>query len=151
MKCLICNNMTTKKIKCLLCNEVFCSYNCMESHIILAHNNKIIQNIIDIKNNLNNNINNNIQTEKENKEERETKIKSPYLIPGILNIRRTYDEKYNLDNFIPIFENGKPKIIGCGSFGKVFLVMNKINKKYYAIKHMEKQILINKMNNLDGI
>ena len=151
MKCLICNNMTTKKIKCLLCNEVFCSYNCMESHIILAHNNKIIQNIIDIKKNLNNNINNNIQTEKENKEERETKIKSPYLIPGILNIRRTYDEKYNLDNFIPIFENGKPKIIGCGSFGKVFLVMNKINKKYYAIKHMEKQILINKMNNLDGI
>ena len=151
MKCLICNGITSKQIKCLLCNHVFCSYNCMESHIIISHNNRIIQNIIDIKNNLNSNINNNIYLEEENKEERETIIQSPYLIPGILNIRRAYDQKYNLNNFIPIIEKGKPKIIGGGSFGQVFLVMNKINKKFYAIKHMEKKILIDKLNNLDGI
>ena len=79
-------------------------------------------------------------------------IKSPYLIPGILNIQRiNYNEKYNLDNFIPIFENGKPKIIGCGSFGQVFLVMNTINKKLYAIKHMEKKSLSAKLDSFEGI
>ena len=128
MKCLICNGVTSKRIKCLLCNHVFCSYNCMETHIIISHNNRIIQNIIDIKNNLNSNINNNNYLEEEKKEEREIKIQSPYLIPGILNIRRSYDQKYNLNNFIPIIEKGKPKIIGGGSFGQVFLVLNKKNK-----------------------
>ena len=78
-------------------------------------------------------------------------IQSPYLIPGILNIKRNYDEKYNLNNFIPIFEDGKPKIIGGGSFGQVFLVMNIKNKKLYAIKHMEKKSLSSKLNSLDGI
>ena len=91
------------------------------------------------------------QLENDNKKENEINIQTPYLIPGILNIRRSFDQKYNLNNFIPILEDDKPKIIGCGAFGQVFLVMNKINQKYYAIKHMEKKILANKMNNLDGI
>ena len=79
-------------------------------------------------------------------------IKSPYLIPGVLKMEKiNYDEKYNLDNFVPIFEEGKPKIIGCGSFGEVFLVMNTINKKLYAIKHMEKKSLSTKLNSLEGI
>ena len=62
-------------------------------------------------------------------------ITSPYLIEGIYYKQRNFDEKYNLDNFIPVFENGEPKIIGGGSFGQVYLVTNIINKKSYAIKH----------------
>ena len=153
MKCSLCHNKTTQKTKCLLCLDYFCSYKCMESHITLFHNKKFEQNIVRSDNNSNNiNINNNIiNTQLYQEEKNQTKIKSPYLIPGILNIRRTYDQKYSLNNFCPIFEDGKPKIIGCGSFGQVFLVMNKINKKLYAIKHMEKKILAEKLNNLDGI
>ena len=147
MKCLICHNNISHNIKCLLCLEKFCSYNCMESHILIAHNKKIIQNIIDTKNNLNKG---KIQYNLTN-EENEKKVLSPYLIPGILNIKRSYDQKYNLNNFIPVLENGKPRIIGFGSFGQVFLVMNRINKKYYAIKHMEKKALLDKLDNLDGI
>ena len=152
MKCSLCNNNLSNKKKCLLCHQIFCSYICIESHIILAHN----KTIYNKNNNLNYNLNKNISKIKpkkieEEKEEKEFKIQSPYLIPGILNIKRTYDQKYNLNNFIPIFEKDKPKVIGCGSFGEVFLVMNKINRKYYAIKHMEKKILIEKLNNLEGI
>ena len=81
----------------------------------------------------------------------QSQIQSPYLVPGILNKKRNYDAKYNLDNFIYIFEDQKPKILGGGSFGQVLLVMNKINKKLYAIKHMEKKSLLKKLNSLEGI
>ena len=152
MKCSKCHNNISEKVNCLLCEEYFCSNECMKSHIILAHNKKNILNDSNNNNTLDKNTNKNkinLQNKKEN--EMDINIHSPYLIPGILNVRRKYDEKYNLDNFIPIFENGKAKIIGGGSFGKVFLVLNKINKKLYAIKHMEKKILSEKLNNLDGI
>ena len=54
MECSICHNNISKKIKCLLCLELFCSYDCMESHIIISHHKKIIQNIMDINEKLNN-------------------------------------------------------------------------------------------------
>ena len=131
MKCPICQHNIKLKLKCLLCLHYFCSTDCMKCHIILTHNEKSYKNI--------NSSNNDIRVY--NEEKREINIKSPYLVPGILSLRRTYNQKYNLNNFNPIFEDGKPKIIGCGSFGQVFLVMNKIDQKLYAIKHMEKKIL----------
>jgi serine/threonine protein kinase len=36
------------------------------------------------------------------------------------------------------------KVIDKGSFGKVFLVVNKQNKKLYAMKRINKDILIDK-------
>ena len=137
MKCSMCNDHLSNKQKCLLCHQLFCSYICIESHIILAHNKKVYQNYININNNSNNKKRNNIIDVIE--EEKEIIIQSPYLIPGIFNIKRTYDQKYNLNNFISVYEKSRPKVIGCGSFGKVYLVMHKRNKKHYAIKHMEKK------------
>mgnify|MGYP002624194063 CR=1 FL=1 len=150
MDCSNCHNNIDKSVNCINCGEHFCSYNCMKSHMILSH--KKNMNIpIDFNNsNCTSKNTKNYQTNLNNK--RHHGIKSPYIIPGILNIRRiNYNEKYNLDNFIPIIENGKPKIIGCGSFGQVFLVMNTINKKLYAIKHMEKKSLSNKLDSFEGI
>ena len=146
MKCPICHNNIDLNKKCIFCPSYFCSNICMKYHIYLSHNEKSNHNIISTNNNNNSN---NIKAY--NKEKNEAKIKSPYIVPGILSIRRTYNQKYNLNNFDPIFENGEPKIIGCGSFGQVFLVMNKIDQKFYAIKHMEKKILSEKLNNLEGI
>ena len=139
MKCSKCHNIIEQKINCLLCKNIFCSYNCMEAHMIALHKKNFIFN------DDTDNENNNIQKKYFSNLNKNNNIKSPYLIPGILNIKRNYDEKYNLDNFIPVFENNKPKIIGCGSFGQVFLVLNTINKKLYAIKHMEKKKFINKI------
>ena len=149
MKCSKCFNIISEKVKCLLCEEYFCSKKCMELHIISSHNKEKTINDKKIDNNLNNKKKSNSNIEKEF--EREKNINSPYIIQGILNIKRTYDEKYNLNNFFKITENGKPIIIGGGSFGQVFLVKNKINRKLYAIKHMKKKILAEKLNNLDGI
>ena len=147
MKCSNCKNNLYTKINCIFCRTIFCSYDCMESHLFLAHKKNLM---INLPTNNNNNVNNqkrNISNSSLNNID----IQSPYLIPGILNLKRKYDEKYNLENFIPIFEDEKPKIIGGGSFGKVFLVMNTINKNLYAIKHMNKNILSNKLNSLEGI
>ena len=149
MNCSNCHNNIDKSVNCINCGAHFCSYNCMKSHLILS--NKKNMNIpIDFNNtNYTSENSKNYLIYLNNKH---NNIKSPYLIPGILNIKRiNYNEKYNLDNFIPIFENGKPKIIGCGSFGQVFLVMNTINKKLYAIKHMEKKSLSAKLDSFEGI
>ena len=118
----------------------------MESHLFVFHKKDLLLNM-PINNNPNNANDNYIQ----NNDKNENIVVSPYLIPGIFNKRRKYDEKYNLNNFISIFENEKPKIIGGGSFGQVFLVMNTINEKLYAIKHMSKKNLSSKLNSLEGI
>ena len=88
----------------------------------------------------------------QNSKNNQNNINSPYIVPGILNVhRKSYDEKYNLDNFIPILEDGKPKLLGSGSFGQVFLALNIINKKLYAIKYMDKKSLSTKLNSFEGI
>ena len=146
MKCLKCHNAISQKVNCLFCKGIFCSYNCMESHVILSHKNNLMINIPNNDKILNKKYYSSITEENKN-----YNFDSPYIIPGILNKQRKYDEKYNLNNFISIFENEKPKIIGGGSFGQVFLVMNTINKKLYAIKHMTKKSLSTKLNSFEGI
>ena len=54
MKCSMCNDYLSNKQKCLLCHQLFCSYICIESHIILAHNKKVYQKKININNNVDN-------------------------------------------------------------------------------------------------
>jgi serine/threonine protein kinase len=118
----------------------------MESHMLLSHQKNLLINFPN-----DNKFNFNKKNHSSNLDENQINIESPYLIPGILNNRRKYDEKYNLNNFLSIFENEKPKIIGGGSFGEVFLVMNTKNEKLYAIKHMSKKSLSKKLNSLEGI
>lgn len=48
------------------------------------------------------------------------------------------EQKYTLEDF------KIRKVIDKGSFGKVFLVVNKLNGKLYAMKRINKDILIDK-------
>jgi protein-serine/threonine kinase len=41
-------------------------------------------------------------------------------------------------------------LVGRGAFGKVFLVYSPVNKKFYALKSMRKDIILDK-NSLDSI
>ena len=62
-----------------------------------------------------------------------------------------YESIYEIKNFKHQIVNGNPKLLGYGSFGKVYLEINKINKKFYAIKHMEKKRIYKALKTLDPI
>ena len=119
MKCPNCFNDIITSSQCKYCPNIFCSLTCLQFHYSNYHN----------TNNNNNNL-------------RKTIINSPFLIKGILNKTIIYDDIYSLNNFVPILEeDGNIKTIGSGSYGQVYLGLNTITKKYYAIKHMDKKTI----------
>ena len=123
MKCQNCLNIIISLFKCNICQNIFCSLSCLEIHFLKYHNE-----------NINNSIN------------------SPFLVKGTLICSIKSDSTYNLQNFIPVFDDAdKLKIIGSGSFGEVYLGFNTITKKYYAIKHMDKSRLHKALKTLAGI
>ena len=136
MKCTNCSKTITTSVKfCKFCKKQLCSYSCLEIHLNTKHKSDFYK-----KNNSKKKLNFNKNI-----------INSPFLVTGKINKNIEYDPLYAVDNFSPIFENGEIKHIGGGSFGQVFLVINNINKKQYAIKHMQKEKLINILQTLDTI
>ena len=134
MKCSNCFKAITTSIKqCKFCKKNFCSYSCLGTHHISKHKTIILK-----KNNSKTKINFNTNIT----------VNSPFLVTGKINNKIEYDPLYSIDNFSPVFENGEVKKIGGGSFGQVFLVINNINKKQYAIKHMQKEKLMNILQSL---
>mgnify|MGYP002624591417 CR=1 FL=1 len=133
---------------CNFCKDQFCSESCLEHHINYFHLNG--QNLKKPKSNRirnNNNLYNNNGFVKIS-----DYFSSPYITKGtMLMTKPVFDKTYSLNNFEPVIENGKQKIIGSGSYGKVFLAINKIDKKYYAIKRMQKKNLIKALKTLKGI
>ena len=129
MKCSICNNIIITPLKCKDCSGIFCSFSCFKMHYLNYHNN-----------------NNYIYSENN------TIINSPFIVKGTLNNEIIYDSTYSLEYFIPVKDqNQKVKIIGAGAFGQVYLGLNTITKKYYAIKHIDKQNIFNYLHSLSNI
>ena len=128
MKCSNCQKDLISIFRCRYCSQTLCSLQCLEFHCSKFHS---------IKNTPSSNTSN---------------INSPYLLNGFLNSSIVYDSYYSLDNFVPIYdENGKVQIIGSGSYGQVYLAIHTINKKYYAIKHMDKKKLYSLLHSLSSI
>ena len=128
MKCSNCQKDLISIFRCRYCSQTLCSLQCLEFHCSKFHS---------IKNTPSSNT---------------SKINSPYLLSGFLNSSIVYDSYYSLDNFVPIYdENGKVQIIGSGSYGQVYLALHILNKKYYAIKHMDKKKLFSLLHSLNSI
>ena len=145
MKCSRCRNFIKSLYQCNICKQKLCSEDCLISHYTLYHQSNISSPVdshslnytINENENNNNNINNQL---------------SNLIVNGIYNNNEIkYDMKYSLDNFILINTKGEPKLIGNGSFGKVYLAKNKNDNEYYAIKHMIKSHIIKYLNNLEQI
>ena len=142
MKCSICQNYINTLFECNLCQEKFCSENCNFSHNQIYH-----QPVIEQSQNLALNNNSFLNFSREI-----PKSESPFLVKGVMNYSYIiYEPIFAPENFTLLIYNGVPKSIGSGSFGQVYLAINNINKKIYAIKHMEKEKLFKKLTCLDPI
>jgi serine/threonine protein kinase len=144
MNCFSCSKKITNKIKCDKCNNKFCSDSCLAFHYIFYHNEE------NINEELINNDNNNLNEDFNNDNFNNNNI-SPYITKAYFLKEIKYESIYDIKNFNHYLINGKPKLLGYGSFGKVYLEINKINKKLYAIKHMEKKTIKKALNTLDPI
>ena len=144
MNCSNCQNYIITFIKCNICQEKLCSEECLFSH------NQIFHQFSFEESHLDNSIYNNSFL---NYAREETQISSPFLVNGIMNNDYIiYDSMFSPENFtLLLLPDGEPKSVGNGSFGQVFLAINNIDKKIYAIKHMDKEKLIQYLNSLDPI
>ena len=142
MNCSSCQNYINTPIKCNLCKEKFCSEKCIFSHNQIYHQPGVDQSQ-DLS--VNNNSFLNYAREAPNSE-------SPFLVKGVMNYSYIlYEPIFAPENFTLFISNGVPKTIGSGSFGNVYLAINNINKKMYAIKHMDKDKLFKYLTCLDPI
>ena len=146
MKCSRCRNFIKSTFQCNICKQKLCSEDCLISHSSEYHKSNASSPIIPYSFKKSNSFTINIHESKKNNDQ------SPFLVKGIFNNKKIiYDNFYSLENFTLININGEPKLIGNGSFGQVYLAENNLNKKVYAIKHMEKEELIKYLNDLDQI
>ena len=132
MNCYTCSKNLINTKNCPNCPKKFCSETCLYLHSILYHSEKVQSDMKEEETNNNNQI-------------------SPYMVKGFLNKEIKYESIYSLKNFVPVIINNREKLLGYGSFGKVFLSFNIINKKNYAIKHMEKKKIFKALHTLDTI
>ena len=152
--CQRCSKIVRSKKYCPSCNKLFCSDFCLKHHINISHlNEKYAKQSND--NNINNNniySNNSSIISDANNNSFTNKTLSPFITKGNMTLGKViYDDTYSLKNFKPVLENGRDKVIGSGAYGKVFLAINKSDKKYYAIKHMIKKDLYKALKTLKGI
>ena len=145
MECYCCSKKLKDYINCSFCKNKFCSESCLSLHNIFYHRenykpNNENERIENKSNNCINDIDSNNGT-----------YNSPYIVKGYLSMEIEYDPIYSLKNFSYEYFNGKPKLIGYGSFGRVYLAKHTFDKKYYAIKHMEKRNIYKALHSLDSI
>ena len=144
MKCRNCFKVIFSQIKCNSCNNLFCSNSCLDSHLFINHRSANLQK---------NKIYEKPKIERINNNENiiPYSICSPYITDGFISNQIKYETIYDLNNFIPVLEFNSPKIIGIGSYGKVYLYKNITDKKLYAIKHLDKMILCKSIHTIKRI
>ena len=144
MKCRNCFKVIFSQIKCNSCNNLFCSNSCLDSHLFINHRSANLQK---------NKIYEKPKIERINNNENliPYSICSPYITDGFISNQIKYESIYDLNNFIPVLEFNSPKIIGIGSYGKVYLYKNITDKKLYAIKHLDKMILCKSIHTIKRI
>ena len=74
-----------------------------------------------------------------------------FITFGIYKNLSLKNDFYNIDDFIPVLVNNKPKLLGEGRFSKVFLYKNKNTDSLYALKKISINKIIESGNNLNII
>ena len=126
-----------KYLKCKFCDNNFCSLSCLISHAQKHQHNP--NSAINLVNSLKRRQSQNL-TEQYN-----------FITSGDFRDKINYDNKYDIKNFEKVIEGIFPKQLGCGSFGRVFLVSHKETKELFALKTIEKRKIMVTYGKLDII
>ena len=126
-----------KYLKCKFCDNNFCSLSCLISHAQKHQHNP--NSAINLVNSLKRRQSQNL-TEQYN-----------FITSGDFRDKINYDNKYDFKNFEKVIEGIFPKQLGCGSFGRVFLVSHKETKELFALKTIEKRKIMVTYGKLDII
>ena len=96
MKCKNCFKVIFSQIKCHLCNNLFCSNRCLDSHIFINHKSLNLQK---------NKIYEKPKIERINNNEniKPYSISSPYITEGYISNQFKYESIYDLKNFNILF------------------------------------------------
>ena len=140
-KCPVCNNesLCFKPLKCKFCPIKFCSINCLMNHFPIHNNTK------------NEEAKNLIRFAKR-KYSRKLSQKYLFITPGIYHENsEPFQEKYSVENFSKVSDGFLPVELGCGAYGRVYLVSHNETKEEYALKVIEKKKLLNMYGNCDII
>ena len=124
-----------KYLKCKFCDNNFCSLSCLISHAQKHQHNP--NSAINLVNSLKRRQSQNL-TEQYN-----------FITSGDFRDKINYDNKYDFKNFEKVIEGIFPKQLGCGSFGRVFLVSHKETKELFALKTIEKRKIMVTYGKLD--
>ena len=118
--------------QCSKCDKKFCDNECMLDHTFDNHQQ-----------------NNRTQAKRMMNFKRRSVMKSPFLKYGQFLNEIVEDPLFNYKNFEYVKSANKPKVLGCGAFGDVYLAKNRLNNKLYAIKQMSKEKIIENGAKLD--
>ena len=82
---------------------------------------------------------------------RNSSRRSPFLKIGKFLKEIPNDPTFHYNNFEYALKGNQKQLLGTGAFGEVFLAKNKVDGKFYAIKHMDKGKIMSQGASLEMI
>ena len=130
-KCQICTkSFSTHPKTCSFCPSIVCSSSCLHNHTTVFH------------------------SEEKQNDQQPKKACSPFITAGTFNTDPNFKASSPSSPFkfehIKSADN-KNIILGSGTFGQVYLMKYQLDNKFYAIKHMKKDNLINNLGTLSVV
>ena len=133
-----CQEKINQTSSCNKCESKFCSNSCMIDHFFESHQNN--KEVISLSKSL--------TLASLKKQNRKSSVSS-FAKQGEVLTRVKFDEYFRFENFEKAKVGKKLHVLGSGAFGDVYLVKHKLDGKFFAVKKMDKEKILNSGASLD--
>lgn len=137
--CHKCEKSVIQNSSCSQCDKKFCSNQCMIDHFFEIH-----------KNSNDINMSGSFSLASIKKLHRKSSV-STFIRQGEMLKELEVNDYFNFENFEKSKLGKKTQILGSGSFGDVYLVKHVVDGKFFAVKKMDKDKILNSGVSLDVV